>query len=600
METTFNWRTAPRSIKVLMDWLPYFVRFESKDYQLKISNPDPYTSKTLKNLRPTRREIRYAYESDSDDPDKLVEIPLDEFLAGKQPIGDTSDKESLVRQVVTTAEQYGFMNAKDAEITPVGRRIVEGTFTAEDFLAQLLKMYIVVNGEGVFPFKTVIKLLAKYGYLSRSEMTFVFGQIHDGDYDITERAVGEFRRRYESLPLKNNNLDVEKLLSSVWNEFYIEIKPKQLESISRDYTDALRRSLEFTDLFYSRGRGLATKIYVSDLNKEKFDLLLEKFNFVKPPLQDVKGIQTQLGSRQSLDWYGKVGNVNLPWDNVNELRQLINSKLEKVSRLCIEDPKSHFTLERADVLGNEILTASISSLKDIEFELDNVLAKRNEQLYVHVQSQTDAERQDILDRFETILTDKDMSALWLEVNTWRAFVALSGENKHVVHNFKMNPDLTPKSFAPGSGNTPDMEVYFNNSLILPEVSLMTGVQQWEHEGSSVIEHVYRKIEQHKKTGKNVIGLFISSRMNIRTMWQFFLLNKESWIGDPIPVVPMTITQFSSVLETAYKSDLTIYDFAELIEDISKVTKKLDNYNMWAAEIESKTHKWISEKSKVLS
>ena len=38
-------------------------------------------------------------------------------------------------------------------------------------------------------------------------------------------------------------------------------------------------------------------------------------------------------------------------------------------------------------------------------------------------------------------------------------------------------------------NTPDMELYTKEFTIVPEVSLMTGKVQWEHEASSVIDHV---------------------------------------------------------------------------------------------------------------
>ena len=81
-----------------------------------------------------------------------------------------------------------------------------------------------------------------------------------------------------------------------------------------------------------------------------------------------------------------------------------------------------------------------------------------------------------------------MSALWLEVNTWKSLVSINGEKK-VVPNFKMEEDLTPRAFAPGLNNTPDMELYTKEFTIVPEVSLMTGKVQWEHEASSVIDHV---------------------------------------------------------------------------------------------------------------
>ena len=171
-----------------------------------------------------------------------------------------------------------------------------------------------------------------------------------------------------------------------------------------------------------------------------------------------------------------------------------------------------------------------------------------------------------------------MSQLY-EVNTWKAFVSLEGQDKKVVPNFNMNPDLTPRSFAPGVGDTPDMEIYFDKSAIIPEVSLMTGVQQWEHEGSSVIDHVLKKIKEHED--RKVLGLFISSSINIRTNWQFFLLNRESWVGAPVPVVPLRLDTFVDILKFMYKHHLGIENFNDLIWKISKLTFKLNNYSNWA-------------------
>ena len=109
----------------------------------------------------------------------------------------------------------------------------------------------------------------------------------------------------------------------------------------------------------------------------------------------------------------------------------------------------------------------------------------------------------------------------------------------------MEEDLTPRAFALSLNNTPDMELYTKEFTIVPEVSLMTGKVQWEHEASSVIDHV----NQIKKNNKNnTLGLFISSTINQRTLWQYFILSKTSWLGKPIPVIPLTIKQYTEIIK----------------------------------------------------
>ena len=118
-----------------------------------------------------------------------------------------------------------------------------------------------------------------------------------------------------------------------------------------------------------------------------------------------------------------------------------------------------------------------------------------------------------------------MSALWLEVNTWKSLVSINGEKK-VVPNFKMEEDLTPRAFALCLNNTPDMELYTKEFTIVPEVSLMTGKVQWEHEASSVIDHV----NQIKKNNKNnTLGLFISSTINQKNFVAIFYTFKNKLV-----------------------------------------------------------------------
>lgn len=209
-------------------------------------------------------------------------------------------------------------------------------------------------------------------------------------------------------------------------------------------------------------------------------------------------------------------------------------------------------------------------------------------------SKTKEERENILSKFQDILANEDMSALWLEVNTWKSLIAINGSHS-VKRNFKIEDDLTPKSFAPGVENTPDMELYKDDVMIIPEVSLMTGVRQWEHEASSVIDHVLSFIKEYKE--KQVIGLFLFSKINVRTLWQFFILNKESWMGAPVPVVPLTIEQYMEVISHLYDASGNMDDFIRLLKRIAESAVVCKNYQLWEENIRCCIKEWkIEEKS----
>jgi len=140
-----------------------------------------------------------------------------------------------------------------------------------------------------------------------------------------------------------------------------------------------------------------------------------------------------------------------------------------------------------------------------------------------------------------------------------------------------------------------MELYKNGYILIPEVSLMTGVRQWEHEGSSVIDHVFKYIEQC--SDKRVFGIFLASSMNVRTLWQFYILNRESWIGKPVPVIPLTIKQYIEVIKHIYANDLDIDHLQKLIEKLHNDTFNYPTYREWVEGINHSIEEWKAQEVK---
>ncbi len=565
----FSWRTAPRSIQVLLKWLPYFYDVQGKSWTASING-----------FHPLRRELRWKFENDSEEPNEgVLGVPYEEFIVGKQ--NNKKDLESLVRQQFTTAEQFGFLSSiKNSDtneqilyISEAGRRIVESTFTPEDFLIQLLKMFIIVNNgeEGIFPFEIFIKLLKKFDYLSRYELTFMFGVTTPSKFVKAVEAIDKFRKKYNDrniIPNKLDNNKVEKLLKNVWEESFG--KGTFLISWS-DYTDAFLRAVIYTNMFYTSGRGAHTKVRVSDNSIKKFDLLIHKFIFKKPTTDG------KVQSRDDIYWFGAVGNIPLPWDNLEDRKNLVKSTFEKYKDIFQKFEEPEESIEISEINEKISSTRNIAVLKGIENDLHKKILQANINEYARSLSKTTEERKNILDRFDAILNDNDMSALWLEVNTWKSLVSLEGD-KEVIPNFTMEADLTPRAFAPGIGNTPDMEVHTREYIIVPEVSLMTGKVQWEHEGSSVIDHVTSI--SNKYPDKDVIGLFISSSINYRTFWQFFVLSKSSWLGKPIPVIPLTIHQYINLISNSFDNNKSIDDLYQQLKNNVAKAQEIERYSEW--------------------
>ena len=75
------------------------------------------------------------------------------------------------------------------------------------------------------------------------------------------------------------------------------------------------------------------------------------------------------------------------------------------------------------------------------------------------------------------------------------------------------------------------------------------------------------------------------------MWQFFILNKESWMGNPVPVIPLTIGQYMKILEHTYQNNLEIDQFNNLLQYIHKGTTNFKNYEIWDKNIEKYIEEW---------
>ena len=357
-----------------------------------------------------------------------------------------------------------------------------------------------------------------------------------------------------------------------------------------DYAEALCRCLNYTGLFKTSGRSIATKLRVAEYSKIKFDLLLHKYDFKKQVFSNVE---------EYMDWFGKTSSTNLPWNNIEARRDIVKEKIEFIKNY--ENDKAFITKfgnESLKVVKDKVEYASnvinsnstYDELKTVENNLVDFITSIKEKQFIEVYSKTSEAKQEILDMYDQILEKIDMGALWLEVNTWKSLIAVGG-NKIVKRNFNVEEDLTPKSFAPGIGNTPDMELYTDEYIIIPEVSLMTGTQQWEHEASSVIDHVLSFIKDNND--KTVRGLFISSSLNIRTKWQFFILNKESWVEKPVPVIPLTIGQYKFIIETIYNQNLEIMELIKVLEEIHEIAKKSQNYTEWFDKTSIYVQNWKS-------
>ena len=569
-------RMQPRSIMKTIEYVKYFSKFENENWNFVLE--DCRSSYKSQSIHPIRRKYIYLAHSESLE----AQYPtLECYLNGQFDINET---ESRGRNEKKSFEFYGLAYVKEngiIKLTKTGELIRDGLIDEDIMLRQLLKLQFPspvqdkdFNGDYIFPLELTLEIFNYFQSLNRFEIGFLFGCVNLNDIDITINAINNFRERTKNLSLTNNLKEVKKIFSDIFFEKY-NIKLSKPETYYSDYSDAFARCLEYTGLFSQKGRGLYQKVYIPEYAKIKIDMLKKEYKFKYNSEHDLE---------LYMDYYGNPFNISLPWDKIENKKIVIINKIDTLKDKLKEANSKikNFNQTKYNNLLVDIEYLNKIDINRLEKEITETIIKLNEELFVHYYSKTNEVRQEILNKFIDINKGKaEDASLWLECNTWRSLVSING-NHLVKRNFKVEEDLSPKAFAPGIGNTPDMELYSTDYILIPEVSLMTGVKQWEHEGSSVIEHVLKFINNNEN--KDVYGIFICSQLNIRTLWQFFILNKESWIKKPIPVIPLTIQQYVDILEYIYTREKTIDEFKNIIHDIHKKTFEFNNYEEWQDNI----------------
>ena len=579
---SWGWRTKPRSTIRTVQWFTEFGKLNGKNWNEE--TPDAESAYDHKKVHPVRR--LYTYNAHSDENEAIAKLSIEQYSSGKY---DQNEAEGDARNDKATYEFFGFGFVDEKGVihsTKVGNLILGNNFDSEDFLKQILKMNFPnasykkseIGAWHIFPMHVLIQALQKFDSLNRSELILLFGCTKEDMIPQTLTAISKFKAEYQSLQNKQKNIKL--LCEKIYTDTYGRLDNK-IDSMY-DYADAFARALLYTGLFSSHGPGISAKIRIAEHSKLKFRLLAENYVF---------SYNTWKSESEYWEWFGNPDAICLPWDDSANRKLIIQEKINLIRQL--ESVSAGVTAQKIqnDLQGITSIfshTNSDTDTKKLEKQLITYITNVNESNFIHHLAFTEQSRQEILNRFMLILKDDDMSALWLEVNTWKSLLAIQGD-KQLKRNFNIEEDLTPKSFAPGIGNTPDMELYAGSYIILPEVSLMTGIRQWEHEGSSVIDHVYKFIKENDD--KNVFGLFISSSINIRTKWQFFILNKESWIGKPVPVIPMTITMYSDVIAFIYEHEAPIMDFISLLVNIHHLSLVSANFDSWYNDSEKVINSW---------
>ena len=166
---------------------------------------------------------------------------------------------------------------------------------------------------------------------------------------------------------------------------------------------------------------------------------------------------------------------------------------------------------------------------------------------------------DIKKTFEDISTLRNSmidKPLMFEWNTWR-LLNLFPDSISIVGNFLSDADGNPLRTA--SGGIADIICEFAEFWLIVEVTLQTGMKQYETEGEPITRHVGNHIRKIKENGdeRPVYGLFIAEKINNELL---FYLNAIAWRSSQyyrgkIQIFPLSAENLIRVMDSTKLEDL---------------------------------------------
>ena len=477
-----------------------------------------------------------------------------------------------------TMKFWGFVfkdGSGKLQITDAGRQLMSGKREDEIFTKQFVKWQYPDNQHNgneypascfdLHPFIATLRILKRVQYLTKDEIAlFLFtmtkneqalkvaSEIQGFRKALSEVKYRVAKKKYLALSFRKQvlryyNAEIKSLIESRKQTTLFERDLRGLRAKNRkrledfiskhrnrfyDYADALIRYFRYSQLISLKG-GYVPIITIAEPAKKKVDMIAKMKTSIYP-FQDTNDFYEK--------YYGNLAAMPLPYENVQDLKviakQWVQSNLELASQLQKISPE---LLPKIEI--PEYLPTDVDQLKGIEEKLRSQASLLKKTLMGYELRET-RKLVEIAKDFEVISKGSVVDPpTYLEWNIWRAFESLDIAEK-IKPNFKFSDDMQP--LCPAGGNVPDLEVYYNDFVLIPEVTLKSGAVQWRDEAEPVPVHVIRI--KKEISDKPVFGLFVAPKIDDRTCNVFFGCHSvPDMFGDTVSILPLTIKQFQEIL-----------------------------------------------------
>jgi len=461
-------------------------------------------------------------------------------------------------------KSLGFVNLEPTiQITEAGKKL-DSDFREEIFLRQLLKFqlpsYYHPCDTSIFevkPFLEIIRLIFDLDGLTKTEMQ-IFGLQVTKVSKYSEICEKILKFREDKLKIKQGKkIHAIKTCISEFNKIYAKDLPKpkkahQIELIkkmrnARDYADACFRYLLFTGLFEY------------DFNTSELQVKENTRKEVEYILKNVPRAVTIFSTKEQFKEYlFDPFTPSLFWDvPTNIIAELERLKIKTTPADTIEELKKK-------LIEGWKKTYELTINKEVE-----VLVKKNDLGEVF----------GIYDSLIESNSELIEPNLYLEWNTWRAFVVL--DDGKINGNFLRDRDGNPISTA--GGGKPDLECDYKDFGLIVEVTRSSGATQYNMEGEPVARHLGDA--RRRVTGKPIYAIFIPIKLHPATLTHFFMLLKYQlpYYNGTAEIIPIELSYFVELLKRC-GGNIQSQKMKLFIEKLIVIGKETQNPEEWYAQI----------------
>lgn len=453
-------------------------------------------------------------------------------------------RESLGKVVITESGRQ-FLD-EDANLSEVFLRV----FLKWQFPNPLSRDFSAAQGFNLIPFVATLHFIAKVNAeckvrgvkakgISQEECAlFLLTLKHIDHLDEQVKALFSFRDQLEALPFNEKEDCVRNYAYEIMSTVF-DVDKQDREELDKkwkimlnDYTDTVMRYFRLTDYLYLRGNGYY------------YDLSPAKTTEISSLLKTFRGAALSFGRNidQYVSYLADISAPELPWENCEDLFTIWQDKAREIAQLA--DIMHSRYGEKQEIalppepheLDQNGLKQSVEQLEQIRSGLIALLQKRESQ-------QIEA-----LERYISVLRQVEAGTINNRAMHLEWYTSLSLESLNdalaVQPNYPKSSDNSPL-FTAAAGK-PDIECFYEQFNMTCEVTTLRDRSQWMAEGQPVMRHL--RAFEDKHPAKEAYCLFIAPAIHQDTLNTFFIANKWEYQGKPQRIVPLTIAQYTILLE----------------------------------------------------